>query len=379
MSGYQYYAFQAIDRPLGEADRQALRALSTRAQITATSFTNSYEWGDFKGNPVELMRRWFDFHLYLANWGTRQLIFRLPKRLVGRDRLDGFLRDVDCAELEVSGENLIVHILREETVPDDGWEDGSGWFADLMPLRAEVLAGDLRLFYLVWLMAVEADAVEPGATEPLPGIGPMTEALEAFADFFQIDPDLVAAAAERSADPLAGKPLSSVAARRIVAELTDGEKTELLMRLFEDDPHVGNELRARVRNRLISETAAPPVAPRTVGELRASAEAIRLARERTAAEEAAAERKRQEEEAERSRRARLDVLMRRGQNVWREIEADIESRQPKGYDSAAGLIFDLNAIAEEQGTIEDFNRRLQAIRERHANKRRFIERLTGLR
>ncbi len=55
MSEYQYYEFQAIDRPLSEADRQALRDLSTRARITATSFTNSYEWGDFKGDPAQLM------------------------------------------------------------------------------------------------------------------------------------------------------------------------------------------------------------------------------------------------------------------------------------------------------------------------------------
>jgi hypothetical protein len=51
MSEYQYYEFQAIDRPLSEADRQALRDLSKRSRITATSFTNSYEWGSFKGDP----------------------------------------------------------------------------------------------------------------------------------------------------------------------------------------------------------------------------------------------------------------------------------------------------------------------------------------
>ena len=62
MSEYQYYEFQAIDRPLGEADRKALRDISTRARITATSFVNSYEWGDFKGDPAKLMERWFDLH-----------------------------------------------------------------------------------------------------------------------------------------------------------------------------------------------------------------------------------------------------------------------------------------------------------------------------
>jgi hypothetical protein len=33
MSEYQYYEYQPIDRPLSEADRRALRNLSTRARI----------------------------------------------------------------------------------------------------------------------------------------------------------------------------------------------------------------------------------------------------------------------------------------------------------------------------------------------------------
>src|SRR5229473_4106033 len=142
MSEYQYYEFQAIDRPLSDADRQALRDLSTRARITATSFTNSYEWGDFKGDPAKLMERWFDLHLYLANWGSRRLMIRMPKRLVDRRPLDGFLGKADCATIRVVGENLILDIARDEVESED-WDDGSGWLAALMPLRAEVLAGDL--------------------------------------------------------------------------------------------------------------------------------------------------------------------------------------------------------------------------------------------
>ena len=84
MSEHQYYEFQAVDRPLGEADRKALRELSSRAQITATSFTNTYNFGDFRGDPAKLMQRWFDLHLYLANWGTRRLMMRMPERLVDR-------------------------------------------------------------------------------------------------------------------------------------------------------------------------------------------------------------------------------------------------------------------------------------------------------
>ena len=377
MSEYQYYEFQAIDRPLGEADREALRALSTRARITATSFTNSYEWGAFKGDPARLMERWFDLHLYLANWGARRFMIRLPARLIDRPRLAAFLTEVDCATLKLAGDNLILDIARDE-VESEGWDDGSGWLAALAPLRADVLAGDFRLFYLLWLTAIEADAFEPDEPEPLPGAGPLTGALEAFVDFLDIDRDLVAAAAERPADPIFETPASSEASRRIIAALTDKEKTDVLVRLLDGDAHVPVELRALVRQRLIEERGAPPIAPRTVGELRARAEAIRHERERVEAERAAAERKRREAEADRLRRGRLDAIVRRGESVWREIDAEIEVRNAAGYDRAASLLFDLRAIAEETGETRSFDQRLQTILARHARKGSFIERLKRL-
>jgi hypothetical protein len=378
MSEYQYYEFQAIDHPLAEADVRALRALSTRARITATSFINSYEWGNFKGDPATLMKRWFDLHLYLANWGTHRLMIRLPRRLLDRQRLDRFLRKVECVELKDSGENLIVDILRQEIEPEEEWDDGSGWLGALAPLRADLLAGDLRAFYLLWLTAVEADALKPDETEPLPGIGPMTGALDAFVRFFGINADLVAAAAERPADPMLKHPLSSSAARRIVAELPEHEKIDILTRLLEGDAHVAYALRALVRDRLSSKADAMPVATRTVGELRTRADAIRRAREDAKAKKAEAERKRKAEEAERSRRARINAIAQRGEEVWREIEAEIMQRNAVSYDRAVGLLVDLRAIADERGTVEDFTRRLREIRERHARKAHLIKRLKEL-
>ncbi len=82
MSTYQYYEFLAIDRPLDEAEQAAIRSLSTRARITATSFVNEYHWGDFGGDPFRLMERYYDAHLYLANWGTRRVTLRLPSDLL---------------------------------------------------------------------------------------------------------------------------------------------------------------------------------------------------------------------------------------------------------------------------------------------------------
>jgi hypothetical protein len=376
MSEYQYYEFQAIDRPLSETDRQALRDLSTRARITATSFTNSYEWGDFKGDPAKLMERWFDLHLYLTNWGSRRLMIRLPKRLVDRRLLDTFLGEVVCATLSVSGENLIVDITCDEVEFED-WDDGSGWLAAMAPLRADVLAGDLRLFYLLWLTAVEDDVFEEDEPEPVPGIGPMSASLEAFAEFFGIDSDLVQAAAECSAVAMASTS-SPEAVRGIISAMTDTDKTAMLSRLFNGDPYIGAELRAKVRDRIASGADATPIGARTVGELRARANAIGLAREEAAAEKLAVEHKRRVKEAEKARQARLLAIARRGEDVWREVEAEIERRHAAAYDKAVELLLDLQALAKQRGTIEDFLHRLHAIREKHVRKERFIERLAAL-
>ncbi|WP_245718579.1 hypothetical protein [Nocardia miyunensis] len=90
MSEYQYYEFLAVDRPLDDDEQAAVRSLSTRARITATSFVNEYHWGDFKGDPSRLMECFYDAHLYVANWGTHRVMFRLPCDLLDPDVVDDY-------------------------------------------------------------------------------------------------------------------------------------------------------------------------------------------------------------------------------------------------------------------------------------------------
>lgn len=44
----------------------------------------------------------------------------------------------------------------------------------LAPLRKDVLSGDLRLFYLRWLIAVQYELIAEDEIEPLPGIAAST-------------------------------------------------------------------------------------------------------------------------------------------------------------------------------------------------------------
>src|SRR5690606_14185070 len=82
MSEYQCYEFVALDRRLTSKEMAELRAISTRAEISPTRFWNEYHFGDLKADPATLLARYFDAHLYFANWGTRRFMLRLPARSV---------------------------------------------------------------------------------------------------------------------------------------------------------------------------------------------------------------------------------------------------------------------------------------------------------
>ena len=121
--------------------------------------TNVYNYGDFRGDSLELMDRWFDLHLYIASWGTRKMMIRLPARLADRQYLERFVEEVDEVQFIHRGQNLIVEINFDDEGSEnryfDEWEHGDGWLDALAPLRTDLLAGDHRLFYILWLTAVE--------------------------------------------------------------------------------------------------------------------------------------------------------------------------------------------------------------------------------
>ena len=376
MSEYQYYEFQAVDRPLTTGEQDALRNLSSRARITATTFVNSYEWGDFKGDPSALMKQMFDLHLYLANWGSRRLMMRFPAHSIDRMRLAPCLAESDDVSLEESGGNLILDINRGELESGD-WVTGEGELSALAPLRGQVMQGDLRLFYLIWLTAVENELIAVDAPEPLPGLGPLTGALEAFAEFFMIDADLVAAAAERDYDPFPAT-AGPQALQELIAAMSSAEQSEALLRAANADPLLASELRRKARARLEAKADALAIAPRTVAELCARAEAIGMAREAAAAQKAAGEQRKRTEIDALARKQRLAALAKRGEGAWREVDNQIDYRTAKGYDQAYSLLRDLHDLAAGNGSLPDYRRRLNAIRINHATKRSFIARIADL-
>jgi hypothetical protein len=383
VSEYQYYEFLAIDQPLNDDERAEVRSLSTRARITATSFVNEYHWGNFKGNPNRMMERYYDAHLYVANWGTHRVMFRLPCDLL----------DPDIVKEHSVGDQVSAWVADEFIVLDFTSEDHAGEFefdydpetllSAIVGVRAELAAGDLRPLYLAWLASYgvwerEENAFDHDADADLeppvpPGLGALTAAQRALADFLRLDDDLVAIAAQAS-PPLEETADDPDDLAAWVARLPVAEKNRLLAQVVQGE---AGRVRMELLRRFRGDTAPtiPDPARRTVSDLLDNAARRRADRERRLAAQRAEDEARREQARLEAREQRLDELADEEDTAWSRVDAMISTRKPAGYDAAVTLLTDLQALAEREDRYDTFTLRTIALRQTHARKLSLIERL----
>jgi len=377
MSEYQYYEFQAIDRPLTEKEMGELRSYSTRARITATSFVNEYSWGNFKGDEDAWMEKYFDAFLYCANWGTHILKLRLPSRLL----------DLETARLYCTGEGAFAKEKNGKVIlnfisDDEGggeWVVGEGLLSALISARAEIARGDLRGLYLGWLLCMQNGEFDEEDVEPPvpPGLGQLSASLESLAEFLRIDPDLIHVAA-RASKPTEDANPKNKEIREWVGKLPAGEKDDMLASLI-----AGEEvaLATELLRRFIKERGpggqqiAEKSQRRTVGHLLRAAEEHAEEQRRLAAKKAAKEKACRDREAAVSREKYLQEIAGREPELWNQVEDLIATKQPKSYDHAVKLLLDLQDLAARKGKRDNFEARLGGLRAAHARKPSFINRL----
>ncbi len=388
MSEYQYYEFLAIDRPLDNAEQAEVRSLSTRARITATSFVNEYHWGDFKGDPSRLMERYYDAHLYVANWGTHRVMFRLPCDLLDPDVVEDYCVDgqVDAWS---TGEFVVLDVTSEDHAGEFDFDyDAETLLSAIVGVRAELAAGDLRPLYLAWLAAYggwerDEDMFDRDADDDLeppvpPGLGALTAAQRALADFLRLDDDLLAIAAARSAslEQISDDPDDLAA---WVTSLPVTEKDLLLTRVVRGEAaRVQMELLRAFRDghrRGDTAVIIPVPARRTVADLLDNAARRRADHERRLAAQRADNKARQDQARQQARERRLDKLADEEDDAWSRVEAMIATRKPAEYDAAVTLLTDLQALAERDGHYDTFTLRTIALRQTHGRKPALIERL----
>ena len=154
MSEYQYYEFAAVDQPLTSAQIKAVERYSTRADVTPTRWVNEYNYANFRGDEREFINKYYDAMVYVANWGTRRFMFRVPKEVIDLKEAKLYCPG-NPAEVRASGEYVVFDPDSQEEDGGD-WEEGEGWMQRLLPLREELIGGDRRVLYLPWLMLVQS-------------------------------------------------------------------------------------------------------------------------------------------------------------------------------------------------------------------------------
>lgn len=373
MSEYQYYEFQAIDRPLTTAQQAAMRRLSSRAELSSTRAAFNYSYGSFSAEPLTVLEQHFDALLYIANWGTKQLAFRFPRTAMLTEHLQDYvLGDEEChvIELHTTLQHVVLNLeLRDEE--SYGWLEGAGILDPLIPLREAILRDDLRALYLFWLKAAEAQLALAGAEtdlEPLyeppvpPGLGQLDRPLQAFVELFEIDQDLITAAAEAS-PPLqvVTEPLD-----QWVTLLPIAERNELLVRVARGQAGVGIEVLRRLRQvgRRVGATQPARCARRSFCELQAHAKhqkQLRIQHE--------------QEQAARARVTKLEALAQREVQVWASISVLLAQRTASGYDHAISQLADLRDLAVHRGQREAFFTELAKLIEPYAGSAALQHRL----
>lgn len=357
MSEYQYVHFIACDKPLDEKQIAFMRKQSSRAEITRWDFTNEYQYGDFRGNAAEMLRHGYDVHLHYASFGIRKLMFRLHALPWDKKTLASYMPESGLTfRRDKAGPGVILEIDPESDA-ETFYED----MIDLDPLleaipqiRELLIAGDLRFLYVVWLVMNHLQGNEEAMEPPLPaGMNDLPECLVELADFYDLDRDLLEAAAEgsppiaTSADPNAG--INAWLARQSKDDLND-----LVRRFLTGEPiSIRTEILARIRND-IGAVAWPAEEPsRTLQQLRELSVEIEIRRKRKEADA-----------KEKTKLARLKKMAADPQKVIDEVETLISHRTGTSYTKAAKALVELSKAL---GPI-DGPQKVQAVTERLRQK-----------
>jgi len=377
MSEYQYYEFVAIDTPLTPKQMAELRACSSRASITPTRFANDYQWGDLKGDPADWMRRYFDAHVYVANWCTCLLYLRVPKNVFDAEPLRAFKTKAVFSVEQTRTHWLLGWELHEgDNYERFAEEDGQGWMGRLAPLRDELLRGDMRPLYLGWLAGVSAGEVDEQAIEPQPppGLSRLTAAQQALAEFLEIDGDMLATAG--LSDGQGSKPDSESDAEQDIwiAALPVAEKSATLKLLLSGNAQQAErklKLGLLAWQREQQPVAKPETRRGTVAELRKLAASATEVRKR----QEALQRKKAEAEQQVRRETDPRTLAADFDRCWQAADKLAERGIASAYDEVRRALVELSEAYALCSARTAFDRKLVEFMARHGKRGALVRRL----
>ncbi len=385
MSEFQLHQFRTIDRPLTKEAREAMNALSSRARVTATSAEYVNHYSDFRGNMDILTQQYFDASLYWANFGCAKVIFRFPTAAIDIPKIREYLFSEVITFKKTNDVCLLIFDVNIEDGSFETWmDDSDDPLSDFLALRNDILKGDYRALYMMWLHAHspsfqgyvdlsneyadeldddDIDALREYIKEPpVPaGLDKLSASLTAWAEFFGMNEDWIASAATASPKANAAPAFD---AKAEIAKLSDAEKTSFLERLLTDEVGLSATFSRFLENKNPTKANKTKDTRRTLAEIEAGvAAAIKARKNKENAAAAAALKK------------RCDDLAKREDQAWTDVNDACDRQIGSAYDNALKLLVSLKELAVYRSTLPIFNTKLQTIVEKYGRSKAFMQRL----
>ena len=358
MSEYQYIAFQAVDTILTNKQLEFMHTQSSRAEISRSSFTNEYNFGNFRGDVDKMLRSGYDVHLHYANYGTRRVSLRLPHGMPFPDDIwRRYFVENDSVgwKKDKTGLGGIVDLqpFHDAGSIDQLWEPHE-YIEDCVALRDRLIQGDLRALYLVWLCTASSDYCEWEEVGP-----PVPHGLSEFSDicgdllgFFGVDP-LILEAASQGIAPLENNPVSRIdaIAKKWVAKTKLADARDLLVRfLTENETGVKANTLAQIRDAQPSATWPSTPGTRSFRQLTEIADKLRTQEISKQEAKQKAKEKRRAKKAEQQRQARMNKMKTDPEHWLKEASDLAAARGRDNYKAASAILADLrDAIGGAKG------------------------------
>jgi len=369
MSEYQYYEFRTIHRSLTEKERKEVSSLSSRTTATANSAVFVYNYSDFGHDEKEVLKKYFDAMLYVSNFSSKRLLFKYPSNLINETEMAKYC-DKEALSLHKAGENVILDISLDDDEGGDDWIEGEGMLDGLLPLYSDILNGDYRALYIVWLFnaAKQADYDEKHLKKkepPIPkNLNYLTPALLDFIDFVEIDDDLLTVAASISEE--LEETSQNFDYLPFIEKLSNKDKNDFLYRLLENE----NMLSAKFKryldeaNKTVSVSTTSKQQIRTVGDILEQVEILK---------NKAKEQKRIA--AGNARLKKLADLESKQTELWISVKRFIAEKNTKSYDQAINTLKDLLLLAKHKDTIQEFEKKVHDIMQSYSNLSSLIRKI----
>lgn len=347
MSEYQRYEFMTCDRPLTRAQLEAVNTLSSHIEASTTHALIEYHWGDFKHDPIKVLHKFFDGFLYWANWGCPQLALRFPHGILSKKIAEGYdLEEFVTFTSHADYDILDIHF--SETEPPDEWIDYE--LGSLISIRDELMEGDLRAIYIVWLAAQcmlgsydEEEEYEVYAPPVPPALATCTAAQQTLAELLQVPQELLDAAAQHSQ---AAPPSTNDDFVTWIASLPPECCNDYLLRLAQNEPGLSRrfvkELRERNQNKASAAIHSSTGECVTYATLLAESKELKARWEREEREQQAAAHQRH-----------LQDIYDHQDKYWQQVNQAVARGSGTGYDEAVRLLVELREATDRfQATLE---------------------------